>query len=330
MAPRLSDFPAFLTAMHAKSLLHLGHRNADCDALGSAYAMSRVLPGVVGFAGGVNTAAQDLANWLGLKYELDPKPQDYDYLLLYDIIGPKMVGMPLPSAFALFDHHEPGGHRFANFESALSTEAEWAWVQPVESTCSLLVDLFLRYAIPLDQKMAVALAAGIITDTRYLYKADSQAMQRMEFVLRSADMYMEDILAIIESPASRAIRRSGAIQSMRDLRERAENGWSIVYASAETRDQGIVVIDVMEKIGSDVGVVSLSMQDCSMVMAECSGDFVTRTNIDLKGVMQQVSIRIGASETWGTRSVGRIVAAFPEEDLLCLCVDAISGVLSGL
>ena len=58
------DFDEFLQAMDGLRLLHLGHKDADCDALASAYAMSCVLPGDVGFAKGLKTSAQDLAEWL--------------------------------------------------------------------------------------------------------------------------------------------------------------------------------------------------------------------------------------------------------------------------
>jgi nanoRNase/pAp phosphatase (c-di-AMP/oligoRNAs hydrolase) len=36
MTTRRSDFAAFTCAMRGKRLLYLGHRDADCDALGSA------------------------------------------------------------------------------------------------------------------------------------------------------------------------------------------------------------------------------------------------------------------------------------------------------
>ncbi|MCK5430294.1 MAG: hypothetical protein KAI94_12525 [Anaerolineales bacterium] len=41
----MDDFHAFIEAMRGKRLLHLGHKDADCDAVGSAYALSCILPG---------------------------------------------------------------------------------------------------------------------------------------------------------------------------------------------------------------------------------------------------------------------------------------------
>ena len=57
----MDDFHAFIEAMRGKRLLHLGHKDADCDAVGSAYALSCILPGDIGFANGLKTTSRDLA-----------------------------------------------------------------------------------------------------------------------------------------------------------------------------------------------------------------------------------------------------------------------------
>jgi nanoRNase/pAp phosphatase (c-di-AMP/oligoRNAs hydrolase) len=36
----MSSFPGFMEAMRGKKLLHLGQKDADCDALGSAFALT--------------------------------------------------------------------------------------------------------------------------------------------------------------------------------------------------------------------------------------------------------------------------------------------------
>jgi nanoRNase/pAp phosphatase (c-di-AMP/oligoRNAs hydrolase) len=193
MAEKYSDFEAFLAAMHGKRLLHIGHKNADCDALGSAYAISRLLPGDIGFALELKAHAQSVATWLDLEWIKNPNPADYDFTIIYDTVGPGMLGVPVPARYAIFDHHESGGHRFSVISNELSAAAEWGWVLPVESTCSLIVDLFQEHAIPVDQKMGVALAAGIVTDTARLQRAHAPALHRLAIALQAANMHVEDI-----------------------------------------------------------------------------------------------------------------------------------------
>ena len=174
----MDNFGQFIEAMRGKKLLHLGHKDADSDALGSAYTLSRFLPGDVGFADGLKTPAQDLADHIGLEYIIDPDPTAYDFVIIYDTISLSMLGLPLPTDYALFDHHEPGGHRFAGFHSELAEDATWTFVEPAESTCSLLVDLFQEQSLIIDRKIALPLAAGIVTDTSWLRRADGPARPR--------------------------------------------------------------------------------------------------------------------------------------------------------
>ena len=63
-----SDFPAFLNAMTGLRLLHMGHRDADCDALGSAYAMSRVSAIVRGIICEFNRISQTYPHPMGCIY----------------------------------------------------------------------------------------------------------------------------------------------------------------------------------------------------------------------------------------------------------------------
>ena len=41
------DFMTFLTAHRGRRILYLAHRQADFDAIGSAYALSTALPGAI-------------------------------------------------------------------------------------------------------------------------------------------------------------------------------------------------------------------------------------------------------------------------------------------
>ena len=127
--------------MRGERLLHLIHHDADCDALGSAYTLSRVLPGEIGTADGMKTSAADLAGWLEIEPLINPDPQDFEYVIIHDTYLGELLGMPLPPRYALIDHHITGGHRFFKGQNQLQAGAEWHWVQPLESTCSLLFEL---------------------------------------------------------------------------------------------------------------------------------------------------------------------------------------------
>ncbi|MEW5869805.1 MAG: hypothetical protein AB1894_11060 [Chloroflexota bacterium] len=328
MTERWDNFPRFIASMQGKRLLHLGHKDADCDALGSAYALSRVLPGAVGCAAGLKDNARDLAAWLDLDVHLDPDPAAYDYTILHDLLKPDLLGMPLPRRYALFDHHEPGGHRNSSLRNGLSEHAEWAWVRPLESSCSLLIDLFQAHAVPIDRKMAVALAAGLLTDTGYLSRAHGPALRRLGRILEPVGLYVEDVLAIIAGPARRASARPSVLAALHNLREHPCRDWNILVAQTDTREHAFTLLDLLTQLGSDVNVIGFPQGAHAMVVSECRQALVDQAGLDLAGLMAHLGQSVAAQETWGTRSQGRIIAPLPVAQATQLCVDSIAQALA--
>lgn len=323
MAEKHSNFPAFLIAMRGKRLLHIGHQHADCDALGSAYAMSRILPGDVGFAGGMKIHAQALADFLELECVDNPNPANYDYTLIYDTLSVPLLGVPLPERFAIFDHHESGGHRFSAIHNELADTAEWGWVWPTESTCSLLIDLFQEHKIPIDQKMGVALAAGIVTDTVRLQHAHGPALRHLSVALEAANRYVEDIWSVLDSSVIREARRPAILNSLRTLKEVNHNGWSMLVTEIDSQDNAFVIMDTFIQLGWDIGLVGFPRGKETMVISVCTAELVLDAGVDLGGLMRALAPEVDASEAWGTRAAGRIIAPLALDDLTARCVEAI-------
>jgi nanoRNase/pAp phosphatase (c-di-AMP/oligoRNAs hydrolase) len=328
-----AHFPDFLEAMRGRRLIHVGHREADPDALGSAYAMSCVLPGDVGCARGITAAARDLAAWLGIDLLIDPDLASYDYVAFYDSINADLVGLPLPARYALFDHHNLlGGHRYGSFYNELADGAEWCWLRPVESTCSLLADLFIAYDVPITHKMAVALAAGIVSDTGWLQTADASAFRRLAAILKATDLYLEDIVRIVDSPGQRAARRSRVLTALRGVQETYAGRWCILSVETHSDEHSRVLSDVLSRIGGDLWATACPKNGETKASVECAGPLVTQTGLDLAGVMGQVAQDLAGlgtpAHTWGTQMLGRIVAPVDPRELLDLCVAATARALA--
>jgi nanoRNase/pAp phosphatase (c-di-AMP/oligoRNAs hydrolase) len=328
MTTKRSDFAAFLRAMRGQRLLYLGHRDADCDALGSAYALSRVLPGEVGLAEGLKTSARDLAAWLGVSPLLDPDPADYDYTVICDTLSRDLLGVPLPAQYALFDHHVPGGHRYAAFHSDLLESATWAWVLPFDSTCSVVAEQLLAHSIPIERDAAVALAAGMVTDTGWLALANAGTFRRLADVLAPSGLYLEDVLAAIDAPNRRAARRSAVLAALRRVQEMRAGQSTILSARTDSHDHGFAVVAALRRLGADVSVVVFPKGEATMVMAECDPALVERAGLDLGGIAGAVAQQTNAEEQWGTPLFGRVIASMAENALLAAYVDAIARALS--
>jgi phosphoesterase RecJ-like protein len=325
-----AEFNTFLKSLAGRRLLHLGHKDADCDALGAAYAMSLVLPGALGFARGLKTTARDLARHLEIRPIIDPDPRQYDYTIIYDTLNLALLGLPLPGRYALFDHHLPGGHRYADFESELAGGAEWHWVRPLESTCSVLIELFLANGVPITRPIGVALAAGLITDTAWLQLADGAALRRLAAVLEPAGLYVQDVYAAIDDVDRRAGRRSAVIDALRSVQEKRAGRWHILRATTDTHDHGFAVLGALGRLGGDVCIVGFPKEERGMAMLELGATLAGRGVVDALQIVESIGQEVSATDAWGSPAFGRVIAPLPAGELAERCVAAVTRRLSRL
>lgn len=316
--PPVARFRYFLEWVRGRRILHLGHQDADCDAVGSVFALSRVIPGDVGFARGLKTSAQDLADGLGMTYLLDPDPLAYEYVIIYDTPNLKQLALPLPPRFALIDHHVPGGHRYSSFQNDLQKDAEWVWVKPISSTCALLTELFTEAGIPITKEMSLALAAGMITDTSWLTIANAPMLRHLALALEPNHLYLEDVYALIDSPNRQAQRRAAVIRSLRHVVEQQVNDLAILGTLTDSYDNGFAVNGALARLGAAIRLVSFPKEEKgrSQVMFECDGVLVEQRGVDFAEWGREIAAALPDSETWGTRTWGRVVAAISPEELL--------------
>ena len=294
--------------------------------------MSQVIPGDVGFARGLKTSAQDLADGLGMTYLLDPDPLAYDYVIIYDTPNLKQLALPLPPRFALFDHHVPGGHRYSNFRNDLQKDAEWAWVKPISSTCALLAELLTEAEIPITREMGLALAAGMVTDTSWLTIANARMLRHLALALEPTNLYLEDVYALIDNPNRRAQRRSAVLQALRQVEERQLGDIAILGTITDSYDHGFTVNGAMSRLGADIRLVTFPRETPdgtvrSQVMFECDGVLVEERGVDFEKAGRELAAALPDSETWGTRSWGRVVAALTPDQLLKTLMDYLAQTL---
>lgn len=316
------NWAAFVSAHRGKRILHLGHFNADCDAIGSAWAMACVLGGDVGCAAEANVAASDLAYGLGFHISIDPNPADYDAVILYDIPNTYMLGMPLPPRYTLFDHHEPGGHVYSSMRSELAEAATMALAAPFESTCSLLAELFRHNNVPITRDMALALAAGLITDTGMLAHASGDAVQRLGRILTAGNIRYEDVLAVLDTPYRRQQHHEAAFSAMRSAEARRIGPWQTIATVVNNRDDAHFVSGMLHRIGARVRIVAFPHRDNgiphNMVQTDCDVALVDETSIDLGTIARAVAAALpdAGANAWGTPVGGRLVASLSTVELL--------------
>ena len=67
-----------------QNILYLCHRNADPDAISSAFALSEAIGGTIGLVDGCNRVASVLIDRLGIEVVDKPNPADYGFVVVVD------------------------------------------------------------------------------------------------------------------------------------------------------------------------------------------------------------------------------------------------------
>ncbi len=110
-------------------ILYLCHRNADPDAIGSAFALQQAFGGDLGAVQDLSRTGQTLAEAIGAEIRIDPRVEDYDLVVIVDTSVRRQLGDIRLARYALVDHH---------LDDGLLKEAEFYIQKPEYSTAGIV------------------------------------------------------------------------------------------------------------------------------------------------------------------------------------------------
>jgi len=88
-----------------RNILFLCHRNADPDAISSAFALSEAIGGTVGLVDGRNRVASVLVERLGIEVVDKPNPADYGFVVAVDTSTKAQLNDLELTRYSVIDHH---------------------------------------------------------------------------------------------------------------------------------------------------------------------------------------------------------------------------------
>lgn len=183
----MEAFLQALAGMKGKNNLILCHDLADSDAIGAAYALARYIQGDIGVPAAVASHAQGLVDALGLTICLHPAVKAYDHVIVVDAAHSAQLLDCVPDQYWLIDHH-PG--------NSLLSKAKGGLFELVSSTSQLVYRILQAAGFFIDRSMALALCAGIMTDTIHFHKGDAEAFRVFGELLACGQLTYEDILKL--------------------------------------------------------------------------------------------------------------------------------------
>lgn len=237
------NFAETIAKMRGEHNLVLCHDQADSDAIGAAYAVSRYIGADVGVPGAVATHAYRLMDELELEVLIAPDPSRYDNVVIVDAASPVQLKESLPEKYYFVDHHP---------ENTLQEKALGGLYDQVSSTCQLVFRLLCELGAPLDRKTGLALAAGIMTDTINFHKGDSEAFRSFGEILHTCGLTYEEIqrLYVVDERKDR-----GAIcQAALDAQKYTFNGYHVLVTTIESNIPTFAARALFD-LGADVSIV---------------------------------------------------------------------------
>lgn len=260
------------------NILYLCHRNADPDALGSAFALKEAIGGTIGVIDGCDRVASQIARQLNIEYVLAPK-EDYDFVVVVDTSTPAQLnGYPL-KAYAVIDHHAT---------SSLNENAAFFLHRNKSSTAEIVLEVLKKMGAPIMRRTAFALISGIITDTGNFRHASSDSFKAVAELMDISGIEYNEVMDILSSvPQDISMRIAFLKAAQRSVIERVDE-WIIV--SSHVNSFGGAAASSLVSLGADVAFVAAKRDDVVKVSARARRE-IQNEGINLAKLMEDISIK---------------------------------------
>jgi phosphoesterase RecJ-like protein len=224
---------ALIDKLDAKLAVLLCHHNADPDAIGAAYAFSRLLERLrpnleteVAAASGPSKLAKEMLKSLPLELTQQPRIEEADLIVLLDTNTIQQLDewhkrINPNQSLIVIDHH--ASHPKTEQLATLIIVDEEA-----SSTCEVVYRLFKEAKVQPTMDEAKALFLGIAFDTRHFIIATSDALKVVSELIETG-IDIQEILPILSLPMQNP-ERLARLKAGNRMKLIKINNWLIVLS----------------------------------------------------------------------------------------------------
>lgn len=266
--------------------LILCHDQADSDAIGAAYALSRYIGGTIGVPQEVANHTNRLLEELEMTVVYNPATCDYENIIVVDTAHMAQLCEVKPIRFLVIDHHS---------NNQLVQRAEAALYDEVSSTSQLVYRILKQADAPIDRKMALALCAGILTDTIHFHKGEAEAFQTFGELLRVGGLEYEDIQGLYE--INQRKDRGAIIDAALSATKATFAGYHILMADIETNIPTYAARALLD-LGADASIVGYHNGNEVEIRMYLRNDLQTALDVQAIDIFRSMS-SLKKGKTWG-------------------------------
>ncbi len=288
-----------------KNILYLCHRNADPDAIGSAFALQQVFGGAVGSVDDLSRTGESLAGAIGADVEINPRTEDHDLVVVVDTSVRLQLGDFHPLRYAVIDHH---------LDKGLLEDAEFYIQRPSKSTAEIVWTILKENGCKASREMALGLLAGLISDTGRFRRASQEAFQTTAELLEAGGFDYEDALQALSVPADIS-QRIAVLKAATRAKVDRHGDW-LIATSEINSFEGSAAMALVD-LGADVALVAGKHIDLCRISAR-AGREAARKGLNLAEILREIA-RIHGGEGGGHRAAAALEAKGEPSSLLKEC-----------
>ena len=226
------------------SVLYLCHRNADPDAIGSAFALAGAFGGAVGAIDDLSRTGAALSDILGAHILINPSEEDWDLIVVVDTSVRLQLGNIQLSRYGLVDHHQDEG---------LREGAEFYIQRPAKSTAEIVWKILKDNGRQPNREMALGLLVGMISDTGRFKRATAESFMAASELLLEGGFGYDEALQVLSLPQDIS-QRIAVLKAASRAKIERQGEW-LIAASRINSFEGSAAAALID-LGADVAFVA--------------------------------------------------------------------------
>lgn len=298
-----SEFKAKISKYH--DILFLCHRNADPDAIGSAFALQQAFGGTIGAVDDLSRSGSALADSLGAEVIVNPPIQNFNLVVVVDASVKLQLGNLRFKKYAVVDHH---------LDDGLLPQAEFYIQRPANSTAEIVWKILIESGVRINREMALGLLVGIISDTGRFRRGSPEAFKAAGELLERSGSGYDEVLSVLSIPTDVSQRIAVLKAASRATIDRFGN-WLIATTeiNAFEGSAAMALID----LGADIAF-AVSRRDAVSRVSGRASRAAVRAGLNLAELMGSVA-RSHGGEGGGHRAAAALEADNEPAALLAEC-----------
>lgn len=280
---QIHEIISLIDKLNAKLVVLLCHHNADPDALGAAFAFSRLLERLrpelsieIAAAQGPSKLSKSMLKALPVKLTEQPRIEEASLIVLLDTNTIQQLGewskrvKASNSPLIVIDHHasHPETERIATM---CITDEE------ASSTCDIVYRFFKEAEVEITEVEAKALFLGIAFDTRHFVIAKSTTLKTVADLI-DAGVDVEEALPLLSLPMEYS-ERIARLKASRRVKLMDIQGWLIAFSHVSAYQASAA--RALIGLGAHVAIVAGQRGEAVQVSLRSSRDFHKKTGIHL-------------------------------------------------